>query len=67
LIVLYFSLISFAFQAEKSFLDFLPIDETVIAFLSITELISIMENMANMGYVVPKKLLKQLRDYRDNK
>jgi len=66
-IVVYFALISFAFQTEKSFLSFLPIDETVIAFLSLTELISIMENMANMGYVVPTKLLRRLKEYRDNK
>ena len=66
-VVVYFCLVSFAFQAEKSFLGFLPLDETVIAFLSLTEFVSIMENMANMGYMIPKKLLQRLKEYRDDK
>ena len=34
----------------------------VLSFLSITELISVVENMAKMGYAVPQKMLNQLRD-----
>lgn len=39
------------------------VDDTIMAFLAITELISIMENIGNMGFAVPKKLLNKLHDF----
>ena len=35
----------------------------VISFLAITELLSVMENMAKMGYALPAKLLNQIRTH----
>lgn len=40
-------------------------DETIVAFLALTELISVIENVGKMGYAVPKKLLNKLQDIRD--
>lgn len=65
-IVVYFMLISGARIAEYSLpagIHFL--DETVIAFLALTELISVIENTGTMGYAVPKKLLSVLKHIRD--
>lgn len=65
-IVIYFMLISGARIAEYSLpasIHFL--DETVIAFLALTELISVIENTGTMGYAIPKKLLKVLKHIRD--
>lgn len=42
------------------------IDDAVIAFLAITELISILENTGRMGFAIPKKLLNQLHKMNDN-
>ena len=39
-------------------------DEAVIAFLAITELISVIENCGKMGYAIPKKLLNRLEELR---
>ena len=36
------------------------LDNAVISFLAITELISIIENIGHMGYAIPKKLLNKL-------
>ena len=41
------------------------IDNAVISFLALTELISIMENIGKMGYAIPKKLLNKLEDLRE--
>lgn len=41
------------------------LDETVLAFLAVTELISVFENIGRMGYAVPKKLLNKLEKFRD--
>lgn len=43
------------------------IEEVVVSFLALTELISIIENIGKMGYAVPKKLLNQLQKLRDQK
>ena len=40
-------------------------DETVVGFLAITELISILENTGKMGFMVPKKMLNTLKEVRD--
>lgn len=63
-IALYYTLISAGFLTEKA----VPIgfiDDTIIGFLAVTELISILENAANMGYAVPKALLNRLHKYTD--
>ena len=43
----------------------LKIDQGVMVVLAATELISILENCAIMGYAIPKRLLNQLYKYRD--
>jgi toxin secretion/phage lysis holin len=66
-IVIYFGLIYFARITEYGLPELLTIlDETVIAFCVVTELISIMENVNKMGYPVPTKLLSKLINVRDN-
>lgn len=42
------------------------IDQIAISFIALTELISIIENVGKMGYVVPKKLLGQLHKMRND-
>ena len=41
------------------------LDEMVLSFLALTEMISVMENIGKMGYSVPLKLLNKLQDLRD--
>lgn len=65
---IYFVLISAGHLTEKAMGEVLPlIDETTIGFLAVTELISIIENVGDMGYAVPKKLLNRLKEFRDKK
>lgn len=40
-------------------------DEGMVIFLAITELISIIENVGKMGYAVPKRILNQLLAWKD--
>lgn len=42
-------------------------DEAALAFLALTEAISVMENVGRMGYPVPLKLLNRLRDIKNEK
>lgn len=63
----YFTMISAAFLAETAGMSFLPLDETVIAFLAATELVSLIENTANMGFAIPKKLLNKLKEFTSTK
>lgn len=65
-IVIYYTLVACALLTERAGLNFLPIDETVIMFLAGTELISVMEHSANLGYVVPKKLLNKIKEYTES-
>lgn len=44
-----------------------PITEIMATFIAVTELVSIIENVGDMGYVIPKKLLGRLKDFRDDK
>lgn len=61
-IVVYFMLITGARIAEYSLPNVIHIiDETVIAFLSLTELISLIENTGRLGYAIPMKLLEKLK------
>lgn len=65
---IYFLLISAGHLAENATNRVLPfMDETIMGFLAVTELISIMENVGMMGYAVPQKLLNQLEKFRRDK
>lgn len=66
-LVAYLMLVSAGHFAETAF----PIissfaDETILAFLALTELISTIENAGKMGFGIPKKLLNKLEKYRDS-
>ena len=66
-IIIYFTFIASATMTETA----VPTvgafcDETVIAFLAFTELISITENIGKLGFAVPKKWLNKLQELRDN-
>lgn len=65
--VVYFGLISAAHLSEMATQHVLPfLDETVLGFLAITELISVLENAGNLGFAIPQKLLNKLVDFKDN-
>ena len=66
-LTVYALFVSGAHLTEKIVLGSTFIDEVVISFLALTELISIIENIGLMGYVVPKKLLNQIKNLRDSK
>lgn len=59
---IYFLLIAAGFVAEKA-IPLEIIDETIMAFLAATELISVLENASKAGFAVPQSLLKWLRDF----
>jgi toxin secretion/phage lysis holin len=62
-ITAYYSVIAGAHLAEYGLNHFLAIlDETVMAFFLLTELISLLENVGRLGVETPKKLLNQLID-----
>lgn len=63
-VAVYYALIACAHVTEyalPSYMGFL--DESVLGFLAATELLSILENVGKLGYVVPKNLVKLLGDY----
>ena len=65
-ITAYFSVIAGAHLAEIQLI--LPIqilDETVISFFLLTELVSLLENIGRLGFNTPKKLLNQLIDIKN--
>jgi len=64
-ITIYYTMISAGYLTELAGLQAIPIDEALIIVLAVTELVSILENCALMGYVVPKKLLNKLKSFRD--
>lgn len=65
---IYFMLITVARLSEYSLPDVVRyLDETMIAFLVLTELISNIENVGKMGYAIPKALLVKLKSLRDEK
>lgn len=64
----YFTMIASAHLAESGLPSFLQVlDETVVAFLLVTELVSLLENMQRMGYETPKKLLEKLSEFKKSK
>ena len=68
-ITVYMLLVSSGHLAEVGInVDMFPlnfIDETIIGFLVVTELISIIENAGKMGYAIPNKLLNKLNQYKN--
>lgn len=64
-IIFYFLFISAGHMAENVIGANLFLDETILAVLAMTELISIMENIGKLGYAVPMKLLDKLHKLRD--
>lgn len=65
---IYFLLISAGYLAETATHRMVPvIDEGIMGFLALTELISIIENVGFMGYAIPKKLLNQLTKLKNQK
>lgn len=64
--IVYFTAISAGYFADLT-IPFDIVQGTMVAFVGITEFISILENIGRLGYQTPKKLLNQLKEYRDNK
>ena len=67
-VLLYFMMVSATHLTESA----VPIikafgDETIIAFLALTELISILENVGRLGFSVPQRMLNKLIELRDQK
>lgn len=59
----YYAVIAGGHLAESGLVSYFAIiDETVLAFFLITELVSLLENVGRMGVQTPKKLLNQLID-----
>lgn len=59
---LYFTLVSAGHFTEVIIGTNLYIEETIMVFLAVTELISILENTEKAGYNVPTTLLKKLQE-----
>jgi toxin secretion/phage lysis holin len=62
-VVFYSILISGAHLAGNSVQVITLFDDLTLSFLSVTELISIIENVGRMGFCTPKRLLNTLKDY----
>lgn len=62
----YFLLIAAGYVAEQA-IPLNVIDETIIAFLAATELVSVLENTSKAGYAVPQSLLNWLKDFSSKK
>ncbi len=43
------------------------VQSTMVAFIAVTEFLSVMENMGRLGYETPKKLLNQLEGFKSQK
>lgn len=62
----YFVVIAGAHLAEYGLIGYLAvIDETVLAFFLLTELVSLLENMGRLGVHTPQKLLNQLKEEKE--
>ena len=64
---LYFMVISAAYFTELVIGTDLFIAKTVMIFLAVTELVSILENVEKIGYPMPTKLYKELKNILKNK
>lgn len=62
-ILLYFVMVSAAHLTELAVpaLDFM-VDETMLGFLALTELVSILENIGRVGFTVPQQLLNKIKN-----
>jgi toxin secretion/phage lysis holin len=63
-IAVYFGVVSAAYITETA-VPISLIDEVILGFLVVTELISILENAAKAGFAVPTGLLRVLTDYKN--
>lgn len=61
----YTMLVSGTFLTEKIIPGTTFLDNGMISFLAMTELISILENTGHMGYAIPKKMLNRLEDLKN--
>lgn len=66
-LVVYSIFISAAYLTGTNLVAFPMLEQIVMGFIALTELISIMENIGKMGYAIPQKLLNQLESLRDEK
>lgn len=66
-VITYFAVISAGFLLETSIGYNVGADEILIAFFGATEFISIMENMAKLGFKTPKRLLNIVEDIQNGK
>lgn len=64
--IVYFMGISAGYFADLT-IGLQVIQSTMIAFIGVTELISILENIGRMGYQTPKTLLNQLEHFKSQK
>ena len=64
--IVYFMAISAGYFADQT-IGWQMIQATMIAFIGVTEFISILENMGRMGYATPQRLLNQLKDFKSQK
>jgi len=64
--IVYFMAISAGYFADLT-IGWHIIQATMIAFIGVTEFISILENMGRLGYETPKKLLNHLKDFQSQK
>jgi toxin secretion/phage lysis holin len=64
--VVYFMAISAGYFADLT-IGWQVIQATMIAFIGVTEFISILENMGRLGYSTPQRLLNQLQDFKSAK
>lgn len=65
-IIIYCGLIASGHLTD-SVLPFAIVSDTIIGFLAITELISILENASKTGFGIPQKLLGRLEEIKDSK
>jgi len=61
----YFLFVSAGHLCQYILGSILPIETTVIAFLALTELVSITENLGKLGYSVPQHLLLKLKNLKN--
>jgi len=64
-ICFYFLFVSAGHLSEIVLSSFLPIETTITAFLALTELVSIAENLGKLGYNVPQNLLNKIKKLKD--
>lgn len=62
----YLTLVAAAHLAETVVPGVSFVDESMLSFLALTELVSIMENVGKMGYTMPQKLLGMLRQKKES-